>query len=104
MTATGPGNEKGPVAGAFRFAVMPCEGRRSNYFFFLAGAFFLAAAFLVAFFIEVNLPYRILRFKKSQCDSYIELPDSNVKKKMRLSAHVRRTARRESIGPCETYA
>jgi hypothetical protein len=29
-----------------------------NYFFFLAGAFFFAGAFLVAFFIEVNLPYR----------------------------------------------
>jgi hypothetical protein len=32
------------------------SGRRS-YFFFFGAAFFLAGAFLVAFFIDVILPY-----------------------------------------------
>jgi len=53
-----------------------------GYFFFFAGAFFFAAAFLVAFFIEVILLISNLRSKKSQCDSYIESCQENVKKKM----------------------
>jgi len=53
-----------------------------TYFFFLAGAF-LAAAFLVAFFIELILLSKFGDLKKSQCDSYIDSPRTNVKKKMR---------------------
>jgi hypothetical protein len=54
--------------------------------FFFAAAFFLAGAFLVAFFIELILPISNLAILKSQCDSYIESRNTNVKKKMRLSA------------------
>ena len=59
----------------------------ASYFFFFAGAFFFAAAFLVAFFIEFDSPIEIQRFKKSQCDSYIESPRENVKKKMQSRYH-----------------
>ena len=59
----------------------------ASYFFFLAAGFFFAAAFLVAFFIDYDSPIEIQRFKKSQCDSYIESPRKNVKKKMQCDGH-----------------
>ena len=56
-----------------------------SYFFFFAGAFFvafLAVAFFVAFFIEMILPKRkICNPYRSQRDSYIRLFAIEVKKK-----------------------
>ena len=50
---------------------------------FFFGAAFFFAAFLVAFFIDrFSLDIKICDLKRSQCDSYIRLFRSKVKKKM----------------------
>ena len=77
--------KKGSVTGALGLNIVS-EEDAPGYFFFFAAAFFLGAAFLVAFFIEVILRISKFAIRKSQCDSYIELLDANVKKKMHLSA------------------
>ena len=77
--------KKGSVTGALGLNIAS-EEDAPGYFFFFAAAFFLGAAFLVAFFIEVILRISKFAIRKSQCDSYIELLDANVKKKMHLSA------------------
>lgn len=53
-----------------------------SYFFFFGAAFFFATGFLVAFFIDVILPYLKFAIRKSQCDSYIRLFKKIVKEKM----------------------
>ncbi len=74
-----PGGARGDVVNNVPLA------REVRYFFFFAGAFFVAffaAAFLVAFFIEKILPKRkICNPYRSQCDSYIRLFAREVKKK-----------------------
>ncbi len=50
---------------------------------FFFGAAFFFAAFLVAFFIDrFSLDIKICDLARSQCDSYIKLFASKVKKKM----------------------
>jgi hypothetical protein len=59
---------------------------RPRYFFFLAGAFFFGAAFLVALFIRLILPkHQNFAIRKSQCVSYIRLFAKKVKRKMQFA-------------------
>ena len=85
-SVTGGPNEKGAPSPEPLGLNIASEEDAPGYFFFFAAAFFLGAAFLVAFFIEVILRLSKFAIRKSQCDSYIELLDANVKKKMHLSA------------------
>lgn len=77
--------EKRPRQNRRRSVEFPLT-RELVYFFFFAGAFFvafLAVAFLVAFFIQKILPKRkICNLYRSQCDSYIRLFAREVKKKI----------------------
>src|ERR1022692_4390859 len=62
---------------------LPLFRVRPRYFFFLAGAFFFGAAFLVALFIRLILPkHQNFAIRKSQCVSYIRLFAKKGKRKM----------------------